>query len=78
MKRLVRQDKKKVDDKLVEKVVKTLNEGKLLKDVPEIVPTLRLHPPIKGFKRGGIKNTVKQGGDLGIHDSMDELIKKMM
>ncbi len=76
--RLVRKDGKKVDSKLVDKVVNTLKSGKLLKDVEEIVPYLRLHPPLKGFRRGGIKKTVKQGGDLGFHESVDSLIKRMI
>ena len=78
MKRLKRKDKKPVDAKLVDKIIKVLNDNKLLKDVEEVIPTISLHPPIKGFRRGGTKKTVKQGGDLGKHDSMDELVKKMM
>lgn len=77
-KRLIRKDGKKPDSALIEKVIKTIKSGKLLKDVDEVVPYLRLHPPIGGFKRKGIKSTVKQGGDLGFHESMDELAKKMM
>ncbi len=76
--RLIRKDGNKVDSKLVDKVVDALKSGKLLKDVEEIVPYLRLHPPIKGFRRGGIKKTVKQGGDLGYHESVDSLIKRMI
>ncbi|MBN1923918.1 MAG: uL30 family ribosomal protein [Nanoarchaeota archaeon] len=78
LKRVVRKDKKPVDAKLVDKIISTLKSGKLLKDVSEIVPVLRLHPPVKGLRKGGIKNTVKQGGDLGFHESMDDLIKRMM
>ncbi len=76
-KRLKRKDKKLVDAKIVDKVIKALNSGKLLKDVEEVIPVLRLHPPVKGFK-GGLKKTVKQGGQLGFHDSVDDLIKRMI
>jgi large subunit ribosomal protein L30 len=78
LKKLVRKDGKKVDDKLVMKVIKSLKSGKLLKDVKEVVPVLRLHPPRGGFRRAGLKKTVKQGGDLGFHESMDALINKMV
>jgi large subunit ribosomal protein L30 len=76
--RLVRKDKKKVDDALVTKVIKTLKDKKLLKDVPEIIPFLRLNPPKKGYRIKGIKKTVNQGGELGKHESMDSLIIKML
>lgn len=62
---------------LIKKAFEAIKSGKLLKDVKEVQPVLRLNPPIKGFK-GGIKKTVKQGGVLGTHDSIDEIAKKMM
>ncbi|MFB6073746.1 MAG: 50S ribosomal protein L30 [Haloarculaceae archaeon] len=38
-------------------------------------PTLRLHPPRGGHD--GIKHPVKEGGELGKHDSIDELLEAM-
>lgn len=38
-----------------------------IKDVPELKPVLRLHPPRKGFK--SIKRTYQQGGALGNYGS---------
>ena len=70
--------KEKVDSKIVEKTIKILKSGKLLKDVEEIMPVLKMHPARGGFK--GIsptKRTVKQKGIIGLHDSMDNMIKKM-
>jgi len=76
-KRLRLKNKKPVTKELVKKVMETIKSGKLLKDVEEIHPVLRLSPPVKGFK-GGIKKAVKQGGSLGKHESIDEIAKKMM
>lgn len=76
-KRLMTNEGKKADSKLVDKTIKTLKSGKLLKDTSEVKPYLRLSPPKGGFK-GGIKKTVKQGGVIGFHESMDESAKKMM
>ncbi|MHC1631349.1 MAG: 50S ribosomal protein L30 [Methanotrichaceae archaeon] len=45
-----------------------------LKDLG-IKPVFRLHPPRKGHR--GIKKTVKEGGELGYHDSIGDLIFKM-
>ena len=77
-KRLKRKDNKKADNKLIEKTIKTINENKLLKDVNEIKPFLALHPARKGLKKTGTKKTVKRGGSLGWHDSMDDLILRMI
>jgi large subunit ribosomal protein L30 len=76
-KRIKTKNGKPITKEIIKKVMDALKEGKLLKDVEEIHPTLRLHPPIKGFK-GGVKRTVKQGGVLGKHESIDEIAKKMM
>lgn len=47
-----------------------------LKDVPNLKPVFRLHPPRKGH--AGIKRTVQQGGVLGNHgEDINELLKKM-
>jgi len=45
-----------------------------MKDVG-IKPIFRLHPPRKGHR--GIKKTVKEGGELGYHESIKDLIFKM-
>ena len=40
--------------------------------------TVRLHPPIKGFEKKGIKKTFKEGGVLGYRgQEMIKLIEKM-
>ncbi|MCQ6962056.1 50S ribosomal protein L30 [Methanolobus chelungpuianus] len=47
-----------------------------LKDVPNLKPVFRLHPPRKGH--AGIKRTVQQGGVLGNHgEDINQLLKKM-
>jgi large subunit ribosomal protein L30 len=40
-----------------------------------IKPVFRLHPPRKGHR--GTKKTVKEGGELGYHESISDLIRKM-
>jgi large subunit ribosomal protein L30 len=40
-----------------------------------IKPVFRLHPPRKGHR--GTKKTVKEGGELGYHESISDLIWKM-
>jgi large subunit ribosomal protein L30 len=40
-----------------------------------IKPIFKLHPPRKGHR--GIKKTFKEGGELGLHDSIKDLITKM-
>lgn len=47
-----------------------------LKDLPNLKPVFRLHPPRKGHK--GIKHTVPEGGVLGNHkDKIGELLNQM-
>ena len=48
--------------------------GASLKDAG-IKPVFRLHPPRKGHR--GTKKTVKEGGELGYHESISDLIWKM-
>ena len=76
-KRLKLRNGKPATKEAIKKVLTVLKSGKLLKDVLEIQPVLRLAPPVKGF-RGGVKKTVKQGGVLGKHESIDLIAKKMM
>jgi len=46
------------------------------KDIGQLKPLFRLHPPRKGHK--GIKKSVPEGGVLGFHgDSIDILLHKM-
>ena len=45
----------------------------------KIKPYFRLHPPVKGFERKGIKVPYSLGGALGYRgEKMSELIKKML
>ncbi|WP_407355659.1 50S ribosomal protein L30 [Methanolobus sp. WCC5] len=47
-----------------------------LKDIPDLKPVFRLHPPRKGH--AGMKRTVQQGGVLGNHgEDINKLLKKM-
>lgn len=47
-----------------------------LKDLPNLKPLFRLHPPRKGHK--GIKKTVPEGGVLGNHgEKIGELLNRM-
>jgi large subunit ribosomal protein L30 len=49
------------------------------KDVKGLKPVFRLNPPRKGFERGGIKKSVKDGGALGYRGAeISRLIKRMM
>ncbi len=78
---------KKLDKKFLEerglKGFEEISEGlfdgrKNLKDLG-IKPVFRLSPPKKGFERGGMKKSFKQGGVLGYRgEKINELIKKMV
>lgn len=46
-----------------------------LSDIPKLKPLFRLHPPRKGHR--GIKKTVVEGGELGFHEDIGALLKKM-
>ena len=47
-----------------------------MKDVPELKPVLRMHPPRKGYKT--TKRTYKQGGALGYYGTeINDLLIKM-
>jgi len=46
-----------------------------LSDIPNLKPLFRLHPPRKGHK--GIKKTVTEGGELGFHEDIGALLKRM-
>ncbi len=46
-----------------------------LSDIPKLKPLFRLHPPRKGHR--GIKKTVVEGGELGFHEDIGALLRKM-
>ncbi|MHC1601520.1 MAG: 50S ribosomal protein L30 [Candidatus Nezhaarchaeales archaeon] len=60
-------------------LAKALLEGKMkLKDIPNLKPVFRLHPPSKGF-RGTIKRPYGQGGELGYRGTaINELLMRMI
>ena len=60
----------------IDALARAIAEGKAtLRDVPELKPVLRLHPPRKGHK--GIKKPFP-GGELGFHGGdINELLRKM-
>jgi large subunit ribosomal protein L30 len=67
----------------VGKVVKEFYEGKVkLRDFEtkySLKPFFRLHPPIKGFERKGIKQPFGKGGVLGDRkDKINILVEKML
>jgi large subunit ribosomal protein L30 len=50
-----------------------------LKQVPGLKQFFRLHPPIGGFERGGIKHSYAEGGALGYRrKDINKLIEKMI
>lgn len=63
----------------IEGFAKAFCDGKAeLKDIPDLKPVFRLHPPKKGHERGGIKNPYVLGGALGPRDSeINALVQKM-
>jgi large subunit ribosomal protein L30 len=62
-------------DELAEKMV---NGEIKLKDTP-LKPVFRLHPPKKGFERGGIKKPFTVGGALGYRgEKINDLILRMI
>lgn len=50
-----------------------------LKDIPNLKPFFRLHPPRKGYGRKGIKQHFKVGGALGYRgEKINDLILRMI
>ena len=50
-----------------------------LRDIPGLKQFFRLHPPLKGFEREGIKKPYSTGGALGYRaDKINELILRMV
>ncbi len=57
---------------------KIINGEIVLKNTP-IKPVFRLHPPRKGYDRGGIKKPFVVGGALGYRgEKINDLLNKMM
>ena len=75
---------KKIDSKFdVGKLTKEFFECKVknneLKEKFNLKPYFRLHPPIKGFERKGIKMPFKKGGALGDREvKICDLILRML
>ena len=63
--------------KTIKALAKGLSEGKtIVKDIPELKPVFRLHPPRKGYE--GIKRSFKEGGALGYRgEKINQLIRRM-
>ncbi|RLE53959.1 MAG: 50S ribosomal protein L30, partial [Candidatus Methanomethylicota archaeon] len=70
--------KEKLGLNSIEELAQAIFEGKIgLKDIPDLKPVFRLHPPSGGFK-GSTKKHFKAGGELGYRGlAINELIKKM-
>ncbi|RLE96428.1 MAG: 50S ribosomal protein L30, partial [Thermoprotei archaeon] len=62
-----------------EELAEALLEGKVrVKDLPEMKPVFRLHPPSGGFK-GSVKKHYREGGELGYRGpAINELLKRMI
>jgi large subunit ribosomal protein L30 len=55
------------------------NNKKSMKEIPGLKLFFRLHPPVKGFERGGIKKVFSLGGVLGYRkDKINDLIQRMI
>ncbi len=61
----------------LETLVKAIIEGKVLyKDIPNVKPVFRLHPPLKGWEK--TKRHFTEGGALGYRgDRINALINRM-
>ncbi|MCS7386276.1 MAG: 50S ribosomal protein L30 [archaeon GB-1867-005] len=70
--------KEKLGLNSIEDLAHAIFEGKIsLKDIPDLKPVFRLHPPSGGFK-GSTKKHYKAGGELGYRGTaINELIRKM-
>ncbi|MBU4501752.1 MAG: 50S ribosomal protein L30 [Nanoarchaeota archaeon] len=52
---------------------------KELKDVPGLKRFFRLHPPVKGFERKGIKKPFSMGGVIGYRkEKINDLVQRMI
>jgi len=62
----------------VEKLAEALHRNKVeLKDLKDVKPVFRLHPPKKGYKKT-VKKSYQSGGESGYRgEAINELIKRM-
>ena len=70
--------KKNSDYKSVMSFAKAVSKGDIgYKDIAEIKPVIRLHPPKKGYE--GVKRSYKSGGALGYRGkNINDLIERMI
>ena len=60
------------------KLYSDISEGVLkLKDIKNMKPIFRLHPPRKGFKKS-TKKAITEKGELGFRNDIDKLILRMI
>jgi large subunit ribosomal protein L30 len=78
-KRLTEENLKKLGFKGFNHLAEALYSGKIrLKDISELKPVFRLHPPSGGFKRP-VKKAFSEGGELGYRgEEINGLIEKMV
>ena len=70
--------REKLDMGIEEFAEKVVNGEMKLKDLPNIKPVFRLHPPRGGLK-GSKKRSFKEGGALGYRgEKINELIERML
>ncbi len=73
---------KPIDKKMAKEVAEKYFNNKIkLRDFVDynLKPFFRLHPPRKGFERGGIKKPYQKGGALGYRgEAMNDLILRML
>ncbi|AAL81927.1 50S ribosomal protein L30 [Pyrococcus furiosus DSM 3638] len=70
--------KEKLGMTIEEFAQKVVNGEMSLKDLPNLKPVFRLHPPRGGF-RGSKKRSFKEGGALGYRgEKINELIERML
>jgi len=77
--RLTDEYAKKVEYKSLDELAEAIWKLEVeYKNLPDIEPVFRLHPPRKGYK-GGIKKSYRAGGSLGYRgEDINELLKRMM
>ncbi len=70
--------KKSMGFETIEGLAKAIVEGKVLyKDIPNVKPVFRLHPPLKGWEK--TKRHFTEGGALGYRgEKINDLILRML
>ncbi|RLG98767.1 50S ribosomal protein L30, partial [Candidatus Bathyarchaeota archaeon] len=78
-KRITEEYAQKAGYESIEKMVEAIYKCEIeYKDLPDIKPVFRLHPPRKGFK-GKIKKSFKAGGASGYRgEAINELLERMI